>query len=123
MVITQSSSYSTEKEPFSTTIFMNNEAETSDATALGLSVALQSYSFIAGVYFRAEVLPHLAHLSLCFQEEKLLWHEVPILLEAVSKVLNDMLVNASSLESEWQKNIQAYLKKAEEEGICVSYFS
>ena len=58
----QSSSYSTEKEPFSTTIFMNNEAEMSDATALVLSVALQSYSFIAGVYFRAEVLPHLAHL-------------------------------------------------------------
>ena len=56
MVIMQSSSYSTEKETFSTTIFMNNEAETSDATAFGLSVALQSYSFIAGVYFRAEVL-------------------------------------------------------------------
>ena len=106
---------------FPLTIFMNNEAEMGDATALGLSVALQSYSFIAGVYFTAEVLPHLAHLSLCFQEEKLLWHEVPILLEAVLKVLNDMLVNASSPESEWQKNIEAYLKKAEEEGICISY--
>ena len=50
----QSSSYSTEKKPFATTIFMNNEAEMSDATALGLSVALQSYSFIAGVYLAKE---------------------------------------------------------------------
>ena len=36
---------------------------------------------------------------------------MPILLEAVLKVLNDMLVIASSPEFEWQKNIQAYLKK------------
>lgn len=43
---------------------MNNETETGDATVLGLS-ALQSYSLIAGVYLTA-VLPHLAHLSLCF---------------------------------------------------------
>ena len=32
-------------------IFMISEAESGNATALGLATALQSYEFIAGVFF------------------------------------------------------------------------
>ena len=44
----------------------------------------------AGVYFIAEVLPHLVRLSMCFQGEGLIWHEVQPLLDAILKVLKDI---------------------------------
>ena len=72
------------------TVFMISEAEAGEATALGLATALQQYEFVAGVYFMAEVLPHLARLGMCFQGEGLLWHEVQPLFDATLKVLKDI---------------------------------
>ena len=42
-------------------------ANDGDATALGLATLLSKYQFVAGVFFMAEVLPILTHLSKTFQ--------------------------------------------------------
>ena len=99
---------------------MISEAEAGEATALGLATALQQYEFVAGVFFMAEVLPHLARLSMCFQGEELLWHEAQPLLDATLKVLNDMAVPSAKGTSKWQQLLAKYILEAKEVDIVVS---
>ena len=100
---------------------MESEAEEGNATAMGLASSLHRYDFIAGVFFTAEVLPHLARLSLCFQEERLImWHEVPGLLDATLKVIDNIKISSLSCSCEWQHLPASYITKAEEEGISIS---
>ena len=89
MALLQPSCHCITKNLLPITVFIISEAEAGEATALGLPTALQQYEFVAGVYFIAEVLPHLVHLSMCFQEG-LIWHEVQPLLDAILKVLKDI---------------------------------
>ena len=102
------------------TIFLISDAEEGDATALGLATALQTYEFVAGVFFMAEVLPHLARLSLCFQEERLMWDEVQPLLDATLKVLSEIENSAKRGSCEWQVKLAAYIQQAEQEDITIS---
>ncbi len=88
---------------------MISEAEAGEAIALGLATALQQYGFIAGVFFMAEVLPHLARLSMCFQGQGQLWHEVQPLLDAILEVLNKMAESAKLGDCEWQKLLAEYI--------------
>lgn len=57
----------------------------------------------------AEVLPHLARLSMCFQGQGLLWHEVQPLLDAILEVLNKMAESAKLSDCEWQKLLAEYI--------------
>ena len=93
---------------------MISEAEAGEAIALGLATALQQYEFIAGVFFMAEILPHLARLSTCFQGQGLLWHEVQPLLDATLEVLNKMAETALTGDCEWQKLLAKYILDVKE---------
>ena len=102
------------------TIFLTSDAEEGDATALGLATALQTYNFVAGVFFMAEVLPHLAHLSLCFQEERLMWHEVQPLLHATLQVLSEIEASTVTGNCEWQGKLAAYIQQAKRKDIIIN---
>ena len=94
-------------DPLSTTL-QEIADEDGDATALGLAGLFKKYSFIAAVFFMAEVLPVLSRLSKVFQTENLAFSAVTPALRSAVATLEGIKTCNEHGSADWQKEVAAW---------------
>ena len=62
-------------------------SERSDARAQGLATFIKIYKFVASVYIRSDLLPHLASLRKAFQKKNLNFSAVKPLVQGIKAVV------------------------------------
>ena len=90
--------------------------ERSDAKAIGLGNLVTQYRFVCTMLLLCDVLPHVSHLSKCFQISDRDYSIIPrILLSAVSAIKQ-----LKSIDGVNMKALPTFLQEIESSGIALS---
>ena len=85
-----------------------------DVTALGLATLLTSYKFVAGVFFMAETMPILAHLSKTFQIENIDYSSIRPAIERAKSSIGTLTSLSKSKTADWQIELGQWKEKSSE---------
>ena len=92
-------------DPLSVALQDLASSDAGDATALGLAGLFRQYTFVAAVFFMAEVLPILSRLSKVFQTENLPFSAVPPALRRAKTALDGLLASSQTDSADWQTDL------------------
>ena len=90
--------------------------ERSEAKAIGLSRLILEYRFVCTMLLLCDVLPHITHLSKCFQIEAVDYSVIPTMLSSTISSLQQLITSDGSNFA----TLQSYLRKLEQANITVT---
>ena len=100
--------------------------ERCEAKAIGLSQLILEYRFVCTMLLLCDVLPHITHLSKCFQIETVDYRVIPTMLSSTISSLQQLITcdgsNFSSLQSYLQKLEQADVTVTKQANLAENYF-
>ena len=100
--------------------------ERCEAKAIGLSQLILEYRFVCTTLLICDVLPHITHLSKCFQIEAVDYSVIPTMLSSIISSLQQLITcdgsNFSSLQSYLQKLEQANVTVTKQADLGENYF-
>ena len=89
--------------------------ERSEAKAIGLSKLVAEYRFVCTMLLLCDTLPHVTHLSKCFQIEAVDYSIIPAMLSSTITSIKQ-LITADGINL---TNLQTYLEGLEQANISI----
>ena len=90
--------------------------ERCEAKAIGLSRLILEYRFVCTMLLLCDILPHITHLSKCFQIEAVDYSVIPTMLSSTISSLQLLITCDGSNFS----SLQSYLQKLEQANVTVT---